>query len=115
MFKVYLQLADNIIEVFKMDGYTVDENEVIGVSGVKHRFTFLHSKDNDVVIEFSDNSDIEFNLAKLIMKCRDSGISHAMLIIKDNVDLDEKICRMAEENRIEIISYSEFRHRYTAK
>ncbi len=115
MFKVYLQLSDNITDVFKMDGYTIDEDEVIGVSGVKHRFTLLHSKDNDVVIEFSDKSNIEFNLVKLIVKCRDSGISHAIFILKDDVDLNEKICRMAEENGIELISYSEFRHRYTAE
>ena len=108
-------MPDNIIDVFKMDEYTVDEDEVIGISGIKHRFTILHSKDNDMVIEFSDKPDIESNLVKLIVKCRDSGISHAMFILNDDVNPDERICRMAEENRIEIMSYSEFRHRYTAE
>ena len=108
-------MSDNIIDVFKMDGYNVEEAEVIGVSGVKHYFTLLHSKDDDVVIDFSDKSDIEADLAKLIVKCRDSGISHAMLILKNNVDPDGKICKMAEENGVKIMSYSEFRDRYTTR
>ena len=108
-------MSDNIVKSSKIDGYIIKETEVIGASGIKHHFTLLHSKDDDVVVKFSDKSDIQRDLAKLIVKCRDSGISHAMLILKDNVDPNGKICRMAEENGIKIMSYTEFRNRYTAE
>ena len=105
-------MSDSIIKISKIDAYTVEETEIVGISDIKHHFTLLHSKNNDVVIEFSNKSNIEIDLAKLIVKCHDSGISHAMLILKDSVNPDEKIYRMANENGIEIMSYSEFRRRF---
>ena len=101
-------MTGNIIDIFKMNGYTVGEDEILGISGVKHHFTFLHSKDDDVVIEFSDESNVEVDLAKLIMMCRDSGIPHAVLILKDDADLDDRTYKMAEKNGIEIMSLSKF-------
>ena len=108
-------MPDNIMKSSKIDDYIIKEAEVIGSSGVKHRFILLHSKEEDIAVEFSNKFNAEPVLAKLIVKCRDSGISHAMLVFKDNVNPGEKIYKMAEENGIKIMSYSEFKRTYLIK
>ena len=98
-------------DVFKRDGFIVKENVLItGYSGVEHYFPLLLSKGNDnIVIEYSDGSNIEIDVAKLSLKCRDSDIQHAILILNNDIPISDKVSKMAEENGIKIMESSDIR------
>lgn len=96
----------NVIEEISEEGeFTVREDVLVtGCSGVKHYFPFLLSKENDnIAVEYSDGSNIELDVAKLIIKCRDSNIHHAILVLNKEIYIDNRVSRMTEENRIRIM------------
>ena len=99
---------NNVENTFNDDGFIVEEDVLVtGYSGVKHYFPLLLSKeDKDIAVEFSDGSNIWLDVAKLIVKCRDSGIQNAILILNKNISVNEKINKMAKENGIKIIGSS---------
>lgn len=98
-------------EFFKRRRFTVKEDVVVtGYSGVRHHFPLLLSKEeDDVAVEYSDGADIELDVAKLSLKCRDSGISNAILILNKDIPISEKVSMMARENGIRIMNSSDMK------
>ena len=97
---------NGIKEVFKENKFIVKEDVLVtGHSGVKHYFPLLFLKEDDeVAVEYSDGSNIEIDVAKLSLKCRDSDIQHAILILDGEISISDKVNKMAEENRIKIVT-----------
>ena len=104
-------MADEIENAFKRDGFLVEENVLVkGSSGVDHYFPLLLSKeDDDIAVEFSDGSNIEFDIFRLSIKCRDTGIQHAILILNKDITISNKVSKIAIENRIRILKSSSIR------
>lgn len=104
-------MVDDIEDIFKKNRFIVEEDVAItGYSGVEHRFSILLSNgDNKIVVEFSDGSNIELDIFRLSIKCRDVDIHHAILVLNRNMSISDKISRMAEENGIRIVKSSNIR------
>jgi len=98
----------NFEDFFSRDGYRVRKDvEVMGLSGIKHYFPLLLIKNGEkVAVDFSEGDRIEIDLMKLIIKCWDSGISKAFLILNKDVSLVKNLYNEAGEKGIKILSYS---------
>ncbi len=106
-------LIDSMEKVFRESGFDVEKNaKIFGLSGIEHHFTFLLSgkKGEKTIVEFSEASDIELDILKLIIKCIDTDISHAILILKKDISPNKDVYKMAEKNGIKIISLSKLTH-----
>ena len=96
---------NRIKEAFERDKFIAKEDVIVtGHSGVKHYFPLVFLKeDYEVAVEYSNGSNIELDLSKLIIKCRDSDIQHAILILDREISISDRVGRMAEESGIKIM------------
>ena len=63
-----------------------------GVSGIKHHFKYVLCGDcYSIAVDISDSRDIEIDIIKLYIKCMDTGIRNAILIVGDDVSINNKL------------------------
>ena len=96
-------------DVFREKGLPVEENvRVVGESGIGHLFRYLLSfGKRKIVVEMSSGANLEHDLLGLFLKCIDTGIRDAIIVLEKDVEVGDRIYRIAEEAGIKIIYASD--------
>jgi hypothetical protein len=105
------ELIGGVENFFIGNGYKAEKDiELKGLSGIRHRFPLILIKNGvKIAVEFSDGVDPELDLLKLMIKCRDVGISKAFLILMKDCYPIERLYEMAGRNGIRILKYPQLK------